>query len=130
MNTYQKVEVLLESLAEKQAMQTIVRMDKDRARDSVLTAEIRQALADIDVEFAGKEEAASEGISDLESVIKAETIGIGETVKGDKLYAVFNKPRITWDAKGLTGYAVAHPEVAAFRKTGTPSVSIRMTPRK
>ena len=131
MNDHQKVKLLLKALAEKRALQEVIRIDKEKARDSVLTAEIRQALADIDVEeFAGAEEAAVDGISDLEDAIKATTLGIEETIKGDSLYAVFSKPRTSWDTKGLDGYAIAHPEVTAFRKVGKPSVSIRMANRK
>jgi len=124
MDKHEKVQALLEALAEKRALQEIIRMDKEKARDSVLTAEIRQALADIDIEFAGEEEAAAESVSDLEDVIKTVTLEIAETVKGKTLNAVYSKPRVSWDTKALTGYAAAHPEIERFRKVGNPSVRI------
>jgi len=130
MDDHQKVTLLLESLAEKRALQEVIRMDKEKARDSVLTAEVRQALADIDAEFADGEEAAAINVTNLEDVIKATTLEIGETVKGGTLYAVFSKPRISWDTKGLAGFAAAHPEIERFRKTGKPSVSIRPANKK
>ena len=129
MNEQDKVKLLLEALAEKRALQEIIRLDKEKARDSVLTAEVRQALADIDAEFADGEEAANENIFAIERQIKQEVIIIGETVKGASLYAVYNKPRITWDTKGLTGFAVAHPESEVFEKTGAPAVTIRQVSR-
>ena len=130
MTEQEKVWLLLEALAEKRALQEVIRLDKEKARDSVLTAEIRQALADIDTEFADGEEAAMESIVGLEASIKTATLGIGETVKGATLYAVFSKPRVSWDTKGLGGYAIAHPEIEQFRKQGKPSISIRMANKK
>jgi len=130
MDDHQKVQLLLESLAEKRALQEVIRLDKEKARDSVLTAEIRQALADIDAEFSDGEEAAAISVTNLEDVIRATTLEIGETVKGDTLYAVFSKPRTSWDSKGLAGFAVAHPEIEMFKKVGKPSVSIRPANKK
>ncbi|MCG3145996.1 MAG: hypothetical protein HONDAALG_03775 [Gammaproteobacteria bacterium] len=49
----------------------------------------------------------------------------GATVKGAALSAVYAKGRVSWDNKALEGYAVAHPELLAFRSEGAPSVSIR-----
>ena len=130
MDDHQKIRLLLDSLAEKRALQEIIRMDKEKARDSVLTAEVRQALADIDAEFADGEEAAAISVTSLEDVIKTTTLEIGETVKAESLYAVYSKPRISWDTKGLAGFAVAHPEIEQFRKVGKPSISIRMASSK
>lgn len=54
-----------------------------------------------------------------------EVYAMGETVKGARLMAVWTKPRVTWDSKVLEGYVIAHPELAAARHVGQPSVSIR-----
>lgn len=64
-------------------------------------------------------------ISQLEADIKAATLEHGETVKGATLRAQFTRGRVSWNTKGLAGYAVANPEVLAFRKQGVPYVSIR-----
>jgi hypothetical protein len=39
--------------------------------------------------------------------------------------AMYTKPRVTWDSKGIEGFSVAHPEINVFRKVGEPSVSIK-----
>jgi len=49
----------------------------------------------------------------------------GESVKSEKLQAIFSKGRTTWDTKSLNGYALAHPELNELKKAGKPSVSIR-----
>jgi hypothetical protein len=61
----------------------------------------------------------------LSGEIKAHVIAVGASVKGKYLHAVYSKPRVSWDTTGLDGYAVAHPEVLAFKSFGQPSVSIR-----
>ena len=48
-----------------------------------------------------------------------------ESIKGEKLHAIFSKGRVTWDGQKLVGFAIAHPEINELKKTGNPSVSIR-----
>lgn len=67
----------------------------------------------------------NEIIALLRSEIEQQTLALGESVKGDRLMAVWSKPRITWDGRVLEGYLIAHPELAAARRVGQPSVSIR-----
>lgn len=61
----------------------------------------------------------------LEADIKTAVLQHGESIKADKLQAVYAKGRETWDSKGLTGYAIVHPEILTLKKTGEPSVSLR-----
>ena len=63
--------------------------------------------------------------SDLEASIKRAVLFQGVTVRGSHLMATWNKPRITWNGKGLQGYAVAHPEIKEFMRKGKANVSIR-----
>jgi len=67
----------------------------------------------------------NERILSLIKSIESATLSIGASEKGSRLHAVYTKGRESWDSKGLGGYAVAHPEVNAFKKVGNPSVSIR-----
>lgn len=64
-------------------------------------------------------------IAQLEYDIKVATLEYGESVKGATLRAQFTRGRVSWNTKGLVGYAVANPEVLAFRKQGAAYVSIR-----
>jgi len=63
--------------------------------------------------------------SKLTKMINEAVLEGGESIKGEKLQAVFSNGRTTWDSKALVGYAVAHPEIEKLKKTGKPSVSIR-----
>ena len=51
---------------------------------------------------------------------------LGHGVKAEGGTASWVKPRITWDTKRLDGYAVVHPEIEQFRKTGKASVRVRV----
>lgn len=115
----------LNALYELKCALELSNMDKQKLIDSIYTPEIKQKLAEIDAEFATKNEVVNDKISALEAEIKADVVAGGETVKGDYLMAVYAKGRVSWDTKSLDGYAAAHPEVAQFRKVGDPSVSIR-----
>ena len=121
MNTKEK----LDALYELKCAIEVSNMDKQALIDSILTPEIKQKIAEIETEFSEKNIAVNTKIAALEYEIKADVISGGETVKGDYLMAVFTKGRVSWDTKSLDGYAAAHPEVAQFKKTGDPSVSIR-----
>ena len=116
---------LLDKLADVKAMIDAVRLHYQELRDNVLTPEQRQQLADIDAELESSIEPAQATAAALEAEVKAEVIKAGASVKGAHLHAVWAKPRVSWDTKALDGYAVAHPELLAFRKEGDASVSIR-----
>jgi hypothetical protein len=117
----------LDRLSELQAAPDAIRLQKQALIDSILTAEIRAKLAEIDAEFAPQLQSAEEAAAILEAEIRAEVVAGGVTVKGAHLMAVWNKGREGgWDGKKLAGYATAHPEILAFKKPdGEPSVSFR-----
>jgi hypothetical protein len=119
MNTVEK----LDRLAELQAQREVNRLDKEQAIAKVLTPETKAKLADIEAEFATA--AIDSEAATLEAEIRAFVLAVGATVKGSHLMATWNKGRVSWDTKGLDGYAVAHPELATFRKEGEPSVTLR-----
>lgn len=62
---------------------------------------------------------------ELIEVINKAVLESGESIKGEKLQAVFSKGRTSWDAKALEGYAIAQPDINELKKVGKPSVSIR-----
>lgn len=120
-----QIKELLDRLAEYQSERDAANLEKQALIDAVYTPEIKQRMAEIEAEFAGKTEAVNENIMALETEIKAAVISHGASVKGSFFHAVFAKGRVSWDTKSLDGYAAAHPELTAFRKEGDPSVSIR-----
>ena len=117
--------IKLDRLADLKAEQDLLNIKKMELIDGILTPEIKAQIAAIEEEFEPGFEAIDNNISDLSKAIKLEVIGLGETVRGDHLQAVWSKARISWDTKGLDGYMVAHPELKQFKKIGNPSVSIR-----
>ena len=103
----------------------LVSQEKASLIDEVLTPEIKEKLAEIDAEFEPKIEQLLQEKSQLEAEIKDEVLNAGRTIKGTYHSFVWSKPRVSWDTKALDGYALAHPEIAQFRKPGKPSVSVR-----
>lgn len=122
---YEKMDALqlLEELSEAMAAQDVVRLNKQEAIDQVLTPEIKAQLAAIDAEFDPLLDAAGGHAGIVEGHLKNRVIALGQSVKGQQLHAVFSY-RTTWDNKKLEGYAAAHPEINAFKKS-TSSVAIR-----
>ena len=114
----------LDELAEAQAAADVTRMDYERKRADVMRA-VQPQLDDLDREYRIRLAAEASGVVQLEGEVKTMVLALGESVKGAQLHAVYSKGRVTWDTKGMDGYVVAHPEVAAFRKVGEPSVTIR-----
>jgi hypothetical protein len=121
MDTIQKLDLL----AEYQAQLDLLELQKQELIDRVLTPEIKAQLEEIETEFAGKADAVSLKIAELQEQIRREVVSIGATVKAAHYQAVYTNGRVSWDSKALDGYATAHPEVARFRKLGAPSVSLR-----
>jgi len=114
----------LEQLKELDAHKEVVRLDKQAAIDKVLTDEIKEQLAAIDTEFDPITENLNTTILAIEADVKQMVFNAGATVKG-AYTAVYNRGRVSWNTKALDGYAAAHPEIEQFKKTGSPSVSIR-----
>jgi hypothetical protein len=115
----------LDRLMEFHAQRDVLNMDKRALIDQVLTPDIKARLAEIEAEFGAKAEAVNAKIAALEAEIKAEVLAHGESMKGRHFQAVWSQGRVSWDDKGLRGYAKAHPELLEFRKQGEASVSIR-----
>lgn len=105
---------------------TVLQMEKQRLIDTVLTPAIKAQLTEIDAEFEQRETEIANAIASLEARVKADVAALGESVKSERLHAVYMKGRVAWDAKALDGYAAAYPDLLRFRSEGEPSVSIRL----
>ena len=119
------IEDKLNKLVNYRAQVDVLNLQKQDEINRILTPEIKNAIADIEMEFDSKTEGAKDNIATLEKEIKEAVINHGSTVKSEFLMAVYNKGRVSWDGKGLAGFAAAHPEIEAFKKIGKPSVSFR-----
>ena len=67
----------------------------------------------------------SQEIADYTEYLRDEVVKVGRTIKGQRKQAVYNGGKISWNTKGLLGYALAHPAIKQFSTTGAPFVSIR-----
>lgn len=126
-----KIETLLDQLAETRAQLVALDLSKKEQIAALMPAEILAQIKDLEAETAIQAEAAKANAAELETQIKqavlalaAET-GEGKTAKGLRLMAVFNKPRITYDTTAIDAYAIDHPALYAFRHEGEPSITIR-----
>ncbi len=116
---------ILEQLTDLYAMKDLLQIDHDQARDDAIPSDVEAALADIDQEYSPKFDAVNKQIAELEAIAKQAVLEAGETVKGGALQAVYSKGRVSWDGKKLDGMMALVPGLAAARKEGDPSVSIR-----
>lgn len=94
-------------------------------RKAEIMAPIMEELEALEYDFNIDTSELRFKIGATEESIRYQVIDLGKSVKGANLHAVYSKPRVTWDSKGLEGFMVAHPEIEAFRKVGQPSVSLR-----
>lgn len=115
----------LNELANIKAMCDALALQKAELIKTAIHAEVKARLDEIEAEFSDKLTAANEKAAALEAEVKTYVLAHGMSIKGDYLHAIYVKGRVTWDTKGIEGFAVAHPELNTFRKVGEPSVSIR-----
>ncbi len=115
----------LDQLADFQAQQDVLTMQKKALIDEILNAEVRAKLDEIEAEFADKTEAVNTNIAKLEEEIKQSVKVLGTSVKSKFFHAVWVKGRVSWDTKAMDNYAIYHPEILKMRKQGEPSVSLR-----
>ena len=120
-----EIRMQLNALAELQCQQDALRIDKQKLLDSVLTPEIRQQMAEIEMECRPQEETIKEAIDDATEAVKMSVLKFGQSVKGERLHAVWMQGRHKWDTRALSGYMVEHPELGRFYSMGDPSITIR-----
>ncbi len=90
-----------------------------------LLAEVQPQVDSLKVIQSMREQDLNARIAALRSEIESLIRDIGQSVKGERLHAIYNKGRVTWDTKGLEGFMVAEPRLASFRKVGEAYVTFR-----
>lgn len=102
-------------------------VERDMLIDSLLTLEQKAQIREIRDEFDERIDAARATAELMEAQAKAAVKEIGESVKGERMTAVWSKPQVTWDGDGLLAMA-KNPEfvwLKEFMKCGEPRISIR-----
>ena len=121
MNTQEK----LNRLYELRTAVSDTESKKQAEIDTILTPGILAHIEEIRKKWDDTTESMVSEIAELEAEIKADVLNGGETVKGDKLMATWNKGRVSWDGKLLDGMAKIIPQLETARKVGEPTVTIR-----
>ena len=88
-------------------------------------AENEQRKVDINIEFNGKADDVDANIKALEAEIKEEVKAGGVSVKGKYFHAIWVKGRVTWNTDKMEAWMIDHPFLAAARKEGEPSITLR-----
>jgi hypothetical protein len=120
----QALKAKIEELTQVKAAADMTRLDYEQKRAEILKA-VQEELNALDVEYFPLLDAANNRASTLETELRQEVLQFGSTVKGSKLSFTYMRGRVSWDTEALDKYALAHPEVKAYRKEGAPTVSLR-----
>lgn len=132
MNTVDKLNKYAELVEQSDFLQkSLVELKEKAVPDELkeqweqIKAAIANCHAEIDAEYAPMIEACNKEKDALLEEVKAETLVAGATVKGEKMMAVWNKGRTTWDGDMLKGMVALIPALKEAMKVGEPTVSIR-----
>ena len=98
--------------------------------DAAITDEVRIAIEEIKIEFEPEIEEMDAAIKALGDELKFAVASTGQKVIGQRYQVIYTKPRVSWNAKALEGYAAAHPEITTFQKVGKPGAQIRVLRRR
>lgn len=111
MNKLDGTTAKLNELAELMAQKDVLAMTKKDLLDGIIPEAIRDRIAEVQAEFADREQAVDEKIEKLKEVVKTEVLAKGETVRGEHLMAVYSETT-RWDSKMLIGISKVIPQVA------------------
>lgn len=103
----------------------IIIQEEYSERRAAIMEQIRPLLEALDAEFNDRLRTTGEDASRLEAEAREAVLTFGASFRHAGVHAVFARPRVTWDSRGLVRYMETHPEVAEFRRVGKPSVSLR-----
>ncbi len=110
--TNEQTVVLMNKYMEMKSQATRLEADKKRLMEEAMPKEVREKIAEIEEEFAGKNEKAEKELAKLEEEIKIGIVSLRDTLVVKGLKASFHPGRVTWDAKGLEGVIKSNPDIA------------------
>jgi len=119
------VEKLLEELTEIEDQVAVLHLQRDEARAKALTPSVKAELEAIDAELWPRLQHGGSLIQSYREKVKAGVLALGESIRAGRLLAIYANGKVSWDTKGLLGYAKAHKEVREFMTEHEPTVSIR-----
>ena len=115
----------LDQFAECEAFLDVARLSHEEAMEGLIPEELKAEMRRLKSLYAARISGMHLELGELRETINTLTLALQHTIKGERRQAVWNKARTSWDTKALNRYAKSHPEVAALKKVGKPSVSVR-----
>jgi len=103
----------------------VIVQEKYAERRAAIMDQFRPLLEAIDAEFADRLRASGEEAARVEAEVRETVLAFGASFRHAGVHAVYTRPRVTWDSRGLARYMETHPDVGQFRRVGKPSVSLR-----
>ncbi len=126
----EQVVILMNKYMEMKSQAAHLEADKKKLMDEAMPKEVREKIAEIEEEFAGKNEKAQKDLAELEEEIKNGIVSARETLVVKGLKASYHPGRVTWDAKGLEGVIKSNPDIAKviapYKKQGKDYASFRL----
>jgi hypothetical protein len=103
-----------------------IQLKKQELIDALITAEIKQAMSDIDVEFVGQFESIDSRIDVCREHVKRDVLRLGHSVQNPWYQAQWKKgAKGGYNADILDGLALIIPQIAKAKKPdGAPQCSI------
>ena len=121
----ERTEENLDHLSDMQIGIDLLRLRMDEELEALIPEAQRQKAKAIRAQFKNATAMTEDEITRLRGAIKEDVLGLGYTVRGERLQASWGRGRVSWDTRKLNRYAQSHPEIEALRKVGNPNVSIR-----
>ena len=125
--------MMSDHMFQEEQLRRVIAMYQEK-RDALIPEEIKKQLREITIEQEDMVNRGMAVLKELEESIGAVIIKHGESFSiesEDKVHqVVYYKGKISWDTKGLDGFAVAVPAVKKFRKQGKPYVTFTTRDKK
>ncbi len=116
----------MDELADTEIQRDMVLAERETLKQKQVPANIQAELQQIDEEFAPKIEQIELNIKARKDQLQSMLKEYAQPVKS-KFYSWSYDEEVIWDAKGLDGYALSHPEILYMRSTNPKT---RLTPKK
>ena len=115
LNAYSKAELALEDHAKRREEELLALMPKDVRAMYLLRSQELTSIGEV----------LAATVEEQKAEVARMVLDLGETVKAETAMGIYCQGKESWDGKGLAGYAIANPEVLAFRTIGAPYTQIR-----
>ena len=126
----EEVVVLMNKYVDMKSSISALETDEQKLIEQAMPKEVRDKVAEIEEEFAGKSEKAQKELEKLEQEIKAGVVEVQKTLTVKGMKAFYFDGRVSWDAKGLEGVIKNNPDVAKviskFKKQVKPYASFHL----